>query len=216
MWANKDLGTGAPIIPPSLEGLDPQYQYGPNNTLAARVIGKPLGVAPAQVDYAVRSTFGALGANAVKIISSAVEYQTTGYVPPSEEMPFVDEVLAKYPTLNTGSIRQFYRNAERVDEIAKTLGHAAKYDPANVNAYILSSGPEVGLIDTYKKAREDLGELRASINQVRAAPIDAISPADKKAIIDQMLKAMIEQARIVNEVTDNVRQQFEANQSAQR
>lgn len=205
MWANKDLGTGAPIVPDRVSELDPQYQFGPKTSLAARVVGKETHTSPAQIDYAIKATFGQLGANTVRIISNAVEYQETGYVPPKEELPFFEEVFARYPSLNVGAIREFYKTAGKVDEVAKTIGHAAKFDAENVDTYILSNPAEAGMIDLFKDARENLAELRNGIEEIRAAPPQLISPADKRIYIDELMRAMIETAKATNTAAQEVR-----------
>src|SRR5205814_9869676 len=60
---------GAPIVPPGLENVKPQYQYKHTTPLWAREVGKVMGESPARIHQAWRDLTGNIGAD----IDSVVE-----------------------------------------------------------------------------------------------------------------------------------------------
>ena len=68
--ANKDLYTGAPIVPGSEQGLSPEEQYNEFTTRAAIRGGDIAGVSPRRIDHAMRGLFGPAATDFVNILGT--------------------------------------------------------------------------------------------------------------------------------------------------
>ena len=59
-WANEDY-KGAPIVPASLEDVEPYMQYNERTSAFAKAIGRMFNLSPMQIDYIMNSNTGLIG-----------------------------------------------------------------------------------------------------------------------------------------------------------
>jgi len=64
--ANVNLFTGAPIIPRSLEGIEPEEQFKETTPKSAVAVGKALGISPLRVEAFTKGTFAGVGKQALE------------------------------------------------------------------------------------------------------------------------------------------------------
>lgn len=76
---NENLFTGAPIIPKSLEGLDPELQVTDRTSGTARKIGNALKVSPLRVEAFIKSTLGSIGSEVINLSDKALA--SFGFIP---------------------------------------------------------------------------------------------------------------------------------------
>lgn len=221
LWANKDYNTGGQL---ASGGGTPQFQLNTNTSLPARVVSEQLGgisewmanyggnyltepiaevlsraMSPAGIDYVVRNLGGTLAQEALRGIGQSIEYRNTNYIPPAVEWPIIRGVLVNYPGTNTGSIQKFYRDAERVDRVAKDVAHLAERDPEGFIQYFNQHKEEIALVDLYAKTRRELADMRQAIQDMKGAPQGTFQPQDVRAIQREIILRMIDQARLANE-----------------
>jgi hypothetical protein len=64
---NKNLFTGSPVVPRSLENLPPQLQANDRTSTTAKNIGQFTGLSPMQIDNAIKTNLGGLGSQLVNV-----------------------------------------------------------------------------------------------------------------------------------------------------
>jgi hypothetical protein len=69
---NRNLFTGIPIVPASMEKLSPENQYKPYTSGTARIAGKMLGVSPLKIEAFVKGTFGGVGSQVINVIDNVI------------------------------------------------------------------------------------------------------------------------------------------------
>jgi hypothetical protein len=205
IWANKDLMSGAPIVPDKVSELEPMFQQRAQTGAAERIIGRATNTSPAMISFLARSQFGYLGANGISGINAAIEWKQSGELPVAEELPFVNKVMARYPSSNVKPIRDFYQTAERVDRVANTIDYMAEHEPELLESYIESHQEDLALSEVFKDARAELADFRKAMEDIQLAKPSDISPSDKRKVTDEFLRQMIELARISNAVAHDVK-----------
>lgn len=223
--SNFDLGLGNKLIPDSEEKLDIEYQDNANTSWLARVVSSQVAPAaramdfdavkraasPIGIEYLIRNLGGDISLDMMRTLSIAVEYQKPGFSVSKEEAPIIMNVFPKYPTMNVSPIRDFYKHADRADVVSGTVNELLKHDPERLSTYIEENINEVGLMELYKETRASLSDLRAAIEDIRDAPVEAIPSNQKRELIDTIMRAMIERARSANLAANSVRSQTAAN-----
>lgn len=120
----------------------------------------------------------------------------------------MEEVFARFPSMNVGSVREFYRNAQRVDEVTRTIGHAAKHDAENLETYLVENMEDAALASVYQETRDKIADLRSAMDWVRLASAEDIPPAEKKIYMDEFMRTIIELARGTNLAAREFREGF--------
>tara|TARA_R110000868_G_scaffold114344_2_gene306421 strand:+ start:2633 stop:5806 length:3174 start_codon:yes stop_codon:yes gene_type:complete len=68
---NRNMFTGFPIVPKSMEGLSPELQVKDNTTASAKAIAKLTGGSPIKTEAWIKSTFGQAGFNMLNVTDRA-------------------------------------------------------------------------------------------------------------------------------------------------
>ena len=205
--ANKDpLNNWSDIVPESRAGLEPMLQYTDQSTEAARAIGEALNVSPAKIDFAIRSLGGTLAQEGMKSLDHLIPNgPASPPAPVSADLPLIGRFFARYPSESVEPIRTFYQNAG--DALVK-LNTAKKLidqmKPDQARDYVIKNKDILALADGYGKIRQEFAEKRGLMEKIRDVPDNVMTPQTKRELTDQILTAMIESARQVN---DAVRQQ---------
>jgi diguanylate cyclase (GGDEF)-like protein len=220
LWTGKNLGTGGDITPPGTENLDVEYRAGPRTSTLARLAGKVTGpiartldtkftdnmLSPSGIEFIADTWLGGLRTELGRALSTAVDAQATGEIPPKEELPFVRSVFAQYPTLNSSSIQEFYRMADRAETASSTALYLARTKPDELADYLDSRGPELMLAKLYSTARSQIRDYRRAIEDLREAPLDVVDPSMKRELINTYMRLMIDQAKQTNEIARSINQ----------
>lgn len=216
LWANKDLNFGSSIVPQGLEGLEAPLQARSSSSVPARVASDALSplserlnsdewqrvLSPAGVDYLVRGFGGTLAAEAMQAVSAAHLYQSENFLLPAAELPLIRGVLTNYPAQQTQPVEEFYRRAELIDRRARTFDHHAQNDPEAMISYYERHSKEINQVEIFRKDRAVIADLRQAIEDIRSAPPDAVTQEEKRKIIKEFQKQIIETARISVELSN--------------
>jgi len=118
--ANYNFFTGRPIVGQGMEGLEAQYQIGPNTTKIAEVMGKALGMPPIKLDQLINSYTGTMGMYAMTVIDSVLDSQSNSPNASKrfEQLPILKRFAADPEA--RGNITQFYELKKAVDAAVQT------------------------------------------------------------------------------------------------
>lgn len=213
IWNNVDLNQGGPIVGGSNADLDIEYQYKDRTSTLARVTSKLLApaarslnipavntaVSPAGLDYLVRNLAGTLGTEVASTVSFIMDLHNGAGIPPGDELPFVSSAFGHQPSLNAGSISEFYNQATTAAQKAATLQHLASSDPDKLDLYIEANQNALALAPMYAKVRGELADMRKAIVDIKEAPPDVMSPDEKREVEKELLTQMIETAKAANQ-----------------
>jgi len=124
--ANYNFFTGRPIVGQGMEGLEPQYQVGPNTTKTAEALGKALGMPPIKLDQLINSYTGTMGMYAMTLIDSVLDTQSNSPHASKrfEQLPIIKR-FASDPEAR-GNITQYYELKKAVDAATQTENYLLK------------------------------------------------------------------------------------------
>jgi hypothetical protein len=124
--ANYNFFTGRPIVGQGMEGLEPQYQVGPNTTKVAEIMGKALGMPPIKLDQLINSYTGTMGMYAMSVIDSVLDIQSNSPNASKrfEQLPIIKR-FASDPEAR-GNITQYYELKKAVDAATQTENYLLK------------------------------------------------------------------------------------------
>lgn len=93
---NKNIFTGSPQVPRSLEGLPPEAQTKPGISAVSNILGKKLGVSPIKIEEWVKGTFGGTGLNVLNSIDKGLA--KTGKIKDEEigGQSFIQSITARF------------------------------------------------------------------------------------------------------------------------
>ena len=212
---NKDPSTGWNIEPEGQQDIAPEHRGEANASWLSRNISRSLApkfegvnwpiiqrsLSPAGIDYLFNAVGGMLGRDAVIAISAALEYEDTGYIPAKQEWPVIRQVFAQVPTRQTHDIQEFYRHADEVEQVSRTIAHMIKADPGRVIEYMARHENEYQVAPAYAKARTQIAAYRRAIADLRELSTDVVSSEDRRRMTAEYIRAMNQVAAEVNDVT---------------
>lgn len=176
LYANKDSFTGAPIESAGMQNLSKQERINNNTSGLAIALGgisegaakiltfnpQAQGFSPVQMDYAIKSYFGWLGATAASTADLAVEPFQEGT---KVHKPVIDTVAMGFiktePELQSKYMTAFYQNNANLQSALADMRHYAELgDSAKVQEILEERGQDIALAKVYDKASKQLAELR--------------------------------------------------------
>jgi len=201
-WSNKSLFTKKPIVPRSLEGLLPEYQYTEYTSETSKILGKLIrqisgeysGVSsPVRIESTINNWTGTLGRTFTSVLDKALI--SSGVIDdpikPEEtlsDIPIIRAFVVRNPSAGSEYITTFYDKYEKVNKIFNsidTLQKAGNFEEANklltnlpVEATVLKS--------TYKLVQDLDKRVRDTYNS------KFLSPNEKRQLIDEMYRNMID------------------------
>ncbi len=211
-WANKSTFTDRPIVSRVREDLLPAYQYQPYTTEAAKKIGAMLGklpvvgdtwiASPAKVENLVRGWTGGLGMLTLGAADKAL--RGAGVLPDRVEptrtlsdIPFIKGFAVRFPSSGAESIRRFYDEYNRSQQVTKTARTLVKREGKLAEAEGLLGGTSIVKVEKIKTA---LGNAQRAVELVYANP--KITPEEKRRLIDAIYLQMIEIAKAGNKLME--------------
>lgn len=218
-YANRSFFTDRNLIPKSLEGQLPEYQYQPYTTETAKKLGSiiaafpgvrdtSLGQSPAAgvaaalstpilMENYLRSWTGGLGAYALQAVDLGL--RKAGVVPdppkPADtlaDLPVIKAFAVRYPSASAESIQRFYDDFEKNKRYFDSW--MAKAQEGDVTA--LERIQEAGgmrLFVQFDGIKEALGEHSKLIRDITKSP--DILPEEKRQLIDQLYFSEIQIAQ---------------------
>lgn len=117
---NKNLFTGFPQVPQSLQSLSPEKQVRENTSGTARKIGQLLGVSPIKAEEFIKGTFGGVGPQALHVVDTILA--SLGQIPKEQigGQNVLDAITASFNKATGGRIDQ-----RQIDEIKIILQQQA-------------------------------------------------------------------------------------------
>jgi hypothetical protein len=212
-WANKSTFFDRPIVPRGRTELLPEYQYGPYTTDTAKEIGKIIGklpwkieqASPAKIENLVRGWTGGLGMYALNIADKgllAAGITQQDYEKPTttlSEIPFIKAFSVRYPSANAESVKRFYDNYDKSNQLIKTAKVLMEKEYKPDDALRLLEMNAVNLQGSF----EAVGNIRKLINAIYINP--SMSGDEKREMIDILYMQMIDVSRAGNEVFDSMK-----------
>tara|TARA_R100001377_G_scaffold56395_1_gene33548 strand:- start:1576 stop:6378 length:4803 start_codon:yes stop_codon:yes gene_type:complete len=208
---NKNTFTNQPIVPYSMEGIFPEYQYTPYTSEVAKEIGNtirafmntadPDGKAgtfspvtsPARIDAILKGWSGTLGKYVLEAADAALI--ASGYsedpIRPAKklsDMPFIKAFVVRHPSSGSEFIEDFYKEYEEIQTALTTLNQV---EPSEVGNVIDIIDQDIGFDYIALQAYADvLNSQRSLINIVIRDKVN-YSPIEKRQILDDTYYQMI-------------------------
>lgn len=217
---NYSFLNGRPLVSEGQRALLPEYRYTPYTTQTTRELAKLLSTVPGgfigpnfttpvALEHMVRSYGGILGEQALRKLDRGLRVAgVVADVPAPAETLADDSVFgfffSRFPNAS-GALEDFYRNAERMDQIEATIkAEARRQDPEEVERILRLRGAPAVKPDA---ARRAIAKLRQMGYAVHFSP--DMDPREKRQLLDQIAA---NQAAIAN----GYNQAFEAFQEAEK
>jgi hypothetical protein len=189
-----------------MEALQPAERERHGTSDPARMVGQALdpiskntalpeflrrGMSPIGIDFLVRNLGGTLASEALQGLTVAREWVSQNYLRPASEMPLIRSALANTNTASSQDVEQFYTLVQRVDEAMNTMNHLSN-DPVALAEFFERNKETIGIAKFVREARDRVGEMRQSLEDVRTAPNQVIS-ADAKQRYRRSINNLITQ-----------------------
>lgn len=214
MYANKDFFRQRPIVPESRMRLPASEQYSPYTGETAKLAGGKLGVSPSKIEHAVRGYFGGLGKYGLEAIDVGVKgLQKIGIVKPTENVSTIKpptelsnmlllRAFIERPiyALTSDSLQKFYSLSEPIIKWKSALTVAEKSGDGLKIENIIKNHPEVNLAELVSGLKREISDKRDLIEEI--ATTRGISDKEKKKIMEQMAREIIETAKQANKIVD--------------
>lgn len=208
-WANKSTFTGNPIVPHSLEGLLPQYQFNEYTSEVAKVAAQfvssmPGGeyskaASPMILENFVRSYAGNTGMYALKLVDEALTRSGVASVPPKPlntlaDEPFIKAFVVRYPSANTQEIVDFQETYEKQAKRLDTIRHLISTGNLAEMENQLAKADANGDFAKLTGIKEALTNSHLMIQFILRDPDG--TPEEKRQLIDGIYYEMINAARM--------------------
>ena len=201
-FSNRSLFTKQPIVPRSLEGLLPEYQYTEYTSETSKLLGKLIrqisgeysGVSsPVRIESTINNWTGTLGRTFTSVLDKALigSGVIDDPIKPEQtlaDIPVIRAFVVRNPSAGSEYITTFYDKYEKVNKIFNsidTLQKAGNFEEANK---LLTNLPvEATILKTSYKLVQDLDKrVRDTYNS------KFLSPNEKRQLIDEMYRNMID------------------------
>lgn len=216
-FANRSTFTGNKLVPPSMEGILPQYQYTDYTSETAKLIGKylaPLPVvgksqfaSPILLENYIRAWSGGLGMFALQ--ASDYSLRKAGIVEPDigpmktlSDIPFVKAFVVRYPSASDQRVENFYDRFEQSQQVINTISALAHRGEPQAALEEMMVEQNSGLLVNLKGIQGGLSKISAEIRQINKDP--SMKPEEKRQMIDSLYETMIEGANLGNQYIDQL------------
>lgn len=196
-YANRSIFLDRPIIKRGREELAPPFQHGPFASELSKILGKQLNYSPAKIDNIFRGWFAGAGRLGVDAIDKFLEEFNIVDLPPAPDptladIPLVRAFVARNPSANTESIRDFYEIYNEEKQFMDTGKFLLKNKRGEEgrewiieNSDLVLTRSKLKLIETTAKR---LGGLRNFIDEINNSRL--LDPSEKRRRIDNAYRSM--------------------------
>ncbi len=191
--------TGRSIVPRGLDDVAKPLQETSMTSIAAKKLGKELGVSPIKIDHVIRGYFGAMGTYTSMALDAMLR-TTSDPIKPAmtlEQTPVLRRFFASDKA--QGTVNAFYDLKDRVDELARTTNYlqlAGRFD--DFDAYIKENGRLLELKPMLSHIEKDLKRIREMEKVVNSAREEDMTAEEKRLVLDQVRESK-------NYLTDQMR-----------
>lgn len=226
-FSNKSFLTGGNIVPHTLEGVAPEYQYNNYTTETAKILGKMISYVPGVRDIGsknvtlaspmviqnyVRAWSGGLGQYALQISDKALETAGIVSTPPKPastlaDLPVIKAFVVRFPSSNAQSIQDFYENFEKNQTVHATITHLAKSGDFKALSSYMNTPEAKENVANLMGIEKALSTQNKMIQNIVANP--KMKPDEKRQMIDGLYYQMIQIADSGNKMMDTMRQKTE-------
>jgi hypothetical protein len=214
-WSNKSLFTKKPIVPRSLEGVLPEYQYTEYTSETSKILGKLIrqisgdysGISsPARIESTINNWTGTLGRTFVSVLDKALI--TSGIVDdpikPSQtlaDIPIIRAFIVRTPSAGSEYITTFYDKYSKVNKIFNSIEKLQKAGDFQEANKLLSNLPAEASIlkSSYKIIQENGQRVRNIYNS------KLFTPDQKRQFIDELYRQMIDISKYSLEVLKDIK-----------
>lgn len=205
---NKSLFTGQSIVPHHLEGILPEYQYGPYTSESAKALSsliaslpplKESAPSPLILDNYIQSWTGNLGKYAIQIADEALVKAglTPDPIRPAKdlaELPVIKAFMVRYPSRSAQSIQDFYDKCEENTRIIHTIRHLGQSgDFENLEKEMILDQNQEKLLKC-DGIREGLTKQNSLIRLIQKDP--GKSTDEKRQLIDSIYYQMTDVSKM--------------------
>jgi len=201
-WSNKSLFTKKPIVPRSLEGVLPEYQYTEYTSETSKILGKLIrqisgdysGISsPARIESTINNWTGTLGRTFTTVLDKALIASgiVDDPIKPEEtlsDMPIIRAFVVRNPTSGSEYITTFYDKYDKVSKVFNTIDRLQKsgnFEEANKLLVNLPAESTI-LKSTYKLVQDNEQRVRNIYNS------KLFTPNEKRQLIDELYRQMID------------------------
>lgn len=223
-FANRSWLTGGNIVPHSLEGVAPEYQYTPYTSETAKQLGKMISYIPGVKDVGhgnetlsspmvlenyIRAWTGGMGMYALQVADKGLAAAGITSPPPKpasalSDMPVIRAFVVRYPSAASQNIQDFYDNLDKATTRANTVASLKnRGDLKSAYDYMNSPEAQENMVNLTGVAHV-LSEQNKFIQMVNANP--TMTPNDKRQLIDSSYYQMINAAKSGNHIMDAMRE----------
>lgn len=187
MRQNKSIFFDRPIIPRDRENLLPEYQHSVYTTEIAKGLSQLLVqipgarhveiFSPAMIEHAVRGFTGGLGAYALEYADKGLKAAgilPDDVIPPAKTMadyPVVKAFVARYPSMSTSVIEDFYKEYNSLNEFSQSFKTAIKDMDTGAAEDIFAEQQLTGKLITLEGYRKAIGNYSRLIRKIHKLPM---------------------------------------------
>lgn len=220
-FANRSTFTGNPIVPQSMEGILPEYQYTDYTTESAKLLGKFATVmpgikdttlaSPAVIENYVRAWSGQLGQYALKLADQALIKSGTipDPVKPAStlaDIPVIKAFVIRYPSAGAQSIQDFYDSYGQTNTRIQTIQYLAKSGDVKAAMDVMKVAQSENDLFRLQGIKEALATQTKYIRLVSQNP--DMKPDEKRQLIDGVYYMMIQSAHQGTQIVDSMNAQL--------
>jgi hypothetical protein len=201
-WSNKNLFTKKPIVPRSLEGVLPEYQYTEYTSETSKILGKLIrqisgdysGISsPARIESTINNWTGTLGRTFTTVLDKALIASgvVDDPIKPSEtlsDMPIIRAFVVRNPSSGSEYITTFYDKYDKVNKVFNTIDRLQKSGNFEEANKLLTNLPVEATIlkSTYRLVQDNDKRVRDIYNS------KLFTPNEKRQLIDELYRQMID------------------------
>lgn len=221
-FANRSTFTGNPIVPSSMEGILPEYQYSDYTTESGKMLGKLVATMPGMKDNSlaspmvlenyIRAWSGQLGMYALKLADQALI--KTGVVPDPvkpvatlADIPVIKAFVVRYPSAGAQSIQDFYDSYDKTQRRIDTIRYLAKTGDVKSAMDLLKVQQNENDLITLSGVKDALSTQTKFLRLVQKNP--QMTNTEKRQIIDGVYNMMIASAQQGNKMIDGMNRQID-------
>jgi hypothetical protein len=184
--ANYNFFTGRPIVGQGMEGLEPQYQVGPNTTQSMEWLGKQLGMSPIKLEQVYGGYTGTMGMYALSLFDSVLQTQSNSPHASKrfEQLPIIKRFAADPEA--RGNITQYYELKKAVDAAVQTENLLLKSGKPEEFAEFMEKNAGLLAIKPYvANVEKSMKQMREMRKMVQGAEMSGDEKRDTLTAIGQ-------------------------------
>ena len=214
-WSNKSLFTKKPIVPRSLEGVLPEYQYTEYTSETSKILGKLIrqisgeysGISsPVRIESTINNWTGTLGRTFTTVLDKALIASgvVDDPIKPSEtlsDIPIIRAFVVRNPSSGSEYITTFYDKYDKVSKIFNSIEKLQKSGNFEEANKLLTNLPVESVIlkSSYKIIQDNDQRVRNIYNS------KLFTPNEKRQLIDELYRQMIDISKYSLEAIKDVK-----------